>query len=186
MPKKLSIQELAESCVRAVNPKFTIVWKEQGTGRGTSYTWDGSGVLRMSEADPLLAIHDVAHVMLCSKRRLKLPEFGLGADPANPLLKNGKHARCVVRDAFAYREEQKACDLHWALAAYCLGVKGAKRIESYLNTETPDYDVISKMKEVHSGLPDDFVDTVLRVRLTMTLGSMSHIELDGYESRETA
>lgn len=156
-PKKPTLRQLADSCVKAVDPSYSIKWKKVD-GPMDTHTWDGSGLLRMSEADPLKAIHDVAHIMLAPPSRRKLPEFGLGEDPSN-----GKYARCVVSFEAAQREEYKACDLHWALAAYLEGTKGASFVESYLNmNHSPSEKTIVDMAK-YGGLPWDFVPTVLAV-----------------------
>lgn len=165
-PKKMTLRQLATACIKAIDPSYTIKWQRKNTKAMTSFTWDGTGVLRMSESDPLLAIHDVAHVMLATKRRRKLPEFGLGEDPSN---NSDCVARQVVSDVEAQDEELQTCSLHWAMGAYLQGKKGADEISDYLSIkEPPSTREVVDMQQRHGGLPLDFSSVVLSVRRECT------------------
>jgi hypothetical protein len=157
MTKRTSLKQLATSVVKAVDPNFRIIWYRRPLD---SFTWDGSGVLRMSERTTLLAVHDAAHVACCSKKRLKQPEFGLGPDPAGHY---DNEPERTVSSAFAQKEEERACDLHWAMVAYSRGLRAAYEVEDYLNMRPPTRRTISKMRR-YGGLPPDFVDVVLQIQ----------------------
>lgn len=166
--KQTTLHQLAETLVKGRNSSYRIIWQEKDPETGAypkmkSYTWDGS-VLRMSESDPLLAIHDVAHILLATDNRIDLPEFGLGPDPSNGSY-NGPHSppKAVVSAQEGQQEENRACHLHWALAAYLEGTPGALLIQDYLNMQDiPSEDEVRQMGE-YTGMPDDFVANVLQV-----------------------
>jgi len=152
------IRRFAVKLIRDVDRNYTIEW--MGKHRPVSFTWSGDGVLRMSERNPVRALHDVAHVMIASPRRRHLPEFGLGSDPMNSV----REPLMFVTPRYAQYEEELTCDLQWALAAYIAGPKAAKHVEDYVFIDDPpDPRAIRRMADRHS-LPENFVKKVLRVR----------------------
>lgn len=163
-----SIKTFANKCIKAIDPSYSIVWRQYGAGKGITYpegtyTWDGTGVLRMSEYNELRAIHDIAHIMLASKKRRKMPEFGLGPDPSGDYSDKQTFSVAVKNPL---DEELKACDLHWAMGAYLRGKKGALEVMEYVCIEIsniPNKQQIQRMAR-HKGLPKNFVPTVLKVR----------------------
>lgn len=154
------MKALALKLLRAVDKNYSIDWEPAGTG----YTWDGTGYLHMSEKAPAFAVHDVCHVLLASPSRRKLPEFGLGADPANSR-KYPADARMVVSDDSAQEEENKTCALHWMLVAYVYGFETATDVYQHLSMwgHIPSAQAVRGARR-HKGMPADFVDKVLEVR----------------------
>ncbi len=76
---------------------------------GVGYSWDGRR-LRPTGLTLESQIHEVAHLLLASKERLALPEFGLGPDPYRR-----NEPPCVLPAAEADREELDACDMQLLL-----------------------------------------------------------------------
>lgn len=175
----MDIRDFATGLLKSIDSSFSIVWGDEaesvwakkiarvdgrsdgkrffGRDPWSNYTWDGSGVLRMSEGRDLLAIHDVAHALLAPKRRLRLPEFGLGPDPSNH-----SDAKCHVSPKNAQREEDHTCWLHWTLAGYLYGRDGAKEIVDYLSLENvPPLDAVEEFRDRFT-LPSDYFEKVLQ------------------------
>lgn len=152
-------RKLATKLLASVDSSYRIEWGSGvGKGRFSEFTWDGTGILRMSDCDDLLAIHDIAHVMLSAPSRRKLPEFGLGPDPSNP-----SNAKRVVSAKNAQREEDQVCDLHWCIVAYLHGEVGADLVLCHLGMNNiPTLDVIEEFGKRYP-LPEDFVSVVSEV-----------------------
>jgi len=147
------VRKLALRLVRSVDPSYRIRWK---VSPFTRYTWDGSGLLRTSESDIILSLHDVAHVLLSSPARRHLPEFGLGPDPANP-----SAAPRVVSGEDAQWEEDRVCELHWSLAVYFWGKEGGAIVADYLGLQRDPLDKVSAFAERFPSLPKDFTSKIL-------------------------
>jgi len=162
-------REFAEKLVRSVDPSFSIDWS--GTPKG--YTWDGSGRLEVTTTHFPQALHDVAHVLLASKRRLRVPEFGLGDDPSN-----GSYmirAPMTVSNEYAQREEEVVCRLHIALVAYLEGGAKALVIADFLSSPLPPPRSVRAFARTLPVLPSDFVPgafAALTVSREMDLASM--------------
>jgi hypothetical protein len=100
--------------------------------------------------------------MVCafvSKRRLGLPEWGLGSDPAWPV-----DVDRVLKYETARREEYHACNVHWCLVAYATGEYSmAAEVEDYLNmSSAPDPASIRKWAKIPY-LPKSFEKRCLKV-----------------------
>jgi hypothetical protein len=151
------LQALGNQCLWAVDPAFTVDWTQRPPG-AFGYTWDGKGHLQVSEHHDHLAIHDVAHVMICSPKRLKMPEFGLGPDPTGRWT---YAASRTVTSKFAQEEESRACDLHWALVAYTETADRVIKVQNYLGMDPPKMKTLKAM-EKYEALPADFLPTILK------------------------
>lgn len=149
-------KKLAEACVKAVDPSYSIAWRTSKKG----YTWPGTGVLRMSENNVYKALHDVAHLMIADPERRWMPEWGLGEDPMRD-----SPAMPVMHHKKAQDEESRTCDLQWALAAFTGGIKAACLVEDYVNIDVPPTEVrIQGMAKRYPYLPKDFAKKVIAVR----------------------
>lgn len=151
--------------LRAVDPSYRVVWRltqpKRTSGWRRTPTWPGDGRLVMSERDLVRALHDLAHAMIAPAERRRLPEFGLGPDPANMQ----DHTPRVVSMRAAKAEESLACELHWCLAAYLEGVDGVRDVEGYVDMDVPLTRMINDLgRRFARVLPPDFTRVVLAVR----------------------
>jgi hypothetical protein len=67
-----------------------------------AFSWDGHAIRMRSEAS--VAVHEVAHWLLCAPERRPLPDFGLGAGPETGLKEIANAAFCVSEED---REEEE-------------------------------------------------------------------------------
>ena len=85
------------------------IYFPRGGPPGVGYSWNGRH-LRPTGLTLESQIHEIAHLLLASKERLALPEFGLGPDPYRR-----NEPPCVLTAAEADREELDACDMQMLL-----------------------------------------------------------------------
>lgn len=157
--KQEIIKKVGNKIAKSIMPECEINWNPDKNYRG--FTWDGQ-TLNCSERDPIYGVHDVVHMMFASKRRLKMPEFGLGDDPAGCYHEEECHM--AVSPSYAQTEEEKVCNFQICLILYYLGPKEARMIADHLSVYNPPPVHTIKSYKKFDFLPTDFVSKVLEMR----------------------
>ncbi len=67
-----------------------------------AFSWDGHAIRTRSEASVI--VHEVAHWLLSTPERRRLPDFGLGAGPETGLRERADAARCVSDEEREHEE----------------------------------------------------------------------------------
>jgi len=101
-------EQVLRSLVRRLVPGARIYFPRR-RAPGVGYSWNGRH-LRPTGLTLESQIHEIAHLLLASPDRLKLPEFGLGPDPYRR-----NDPPCVIPQEEADREELDTCDMQQLL-----------------------------------------------------------------------
>lgn len=111
-PQGKRFKKAVRDLVKFRNSSAIVVfpWEDMKDGRNS---WDGE-TLAPYVRYPEGYLHDVAHLLVSSTRRLSLVNFGLGADPAEGGCETSKR---TVTMEHAQREENLTCYLQFALCA---------------------------------------------------------------------
>jgi len=107
--RRRAIEAELRTLVRRVAPGARIYFPRRRAWR-VGYSWNGRH-LRPTGLTLESQLHEVAHVLLASPERLRLPEFGLGPDPYRR-----NDVACTIPRAQADLEELHTCWLQQLLA----------------------------------------------------------------------
>jgi hypothetical protein len=113
----IALKKAKKFCERVGVPIRFATSEKKNTN--CSYTWDGK-LIRPWFDTIEMQLHDVAHWLVCPKRRLKKPEFGLGPDPARIYPLDNELYK-TVSDQTGSNEETLTCEVQFALV-YFLGL----------------------------------------------------------------